>query len=81
MPTKQELEQMDVIRLAVLCQKFADADSTDEAMAEKARQLKLEWVRLVARETPPPLTAKEHDQIQAEKQALKKRMVEFLKLV
>lgn len=78
MHTRQELEQLDIIRLAVLCQKLADADSADAATGEKARQLKLEWVRLVASETPPPLTAREYDQIQSDKQALKKRMVEFL---
>lgn len=39
------------------------------------------YLVVMTRETPPPLTAKEHDQIQTEKQALKKRMVELLTVI
>jgi hypothetical protein len=40
------------------------------AVAAQAAKLKLEWVRLVIRETPPPLDFKTHEQIQKEKAAL-----------
>ena len=81
MPSKQELEGLDIIRLAVMCQKVADDALMDSNTAEKARQLKQEWVLLVARETPPPPSFAENEQIQVEKTALKKRMVELLMTV
>ncbi len=77
MPTKQELEKFDIIYLAARCQQVADRPSAGKAIAEKAWQLKREWVMLVVRETPPP-DYETHQQIQAQKEELKKRMAEFL---
>jgi hypothetical protein len=55
MASKKELEQLDLTRLAVLCQKVADDSSVEDPTAGKSWQLKRKWVVLVARETPPPL--------------------------
>ncbi len=78
MRTKTELGRRNLIDLAVLCGAVADSPSPDSATAEKAWKLKREWVLLVAKETPPPRSRKEHRQIEAEKESLKERMAEFL---
>ena len=78
MASKQELEKLDIIRLAALCENVARSSAIDKKIAAQAAKLKLEWVRLVIRETPPPLDFKTHEQIQKEKAALKARMVELL---
>jgi hypothetical protein len=80
MVIKEELEQVNIIQLAVRCQKVADDSTLDEATAEKAWQLKREWVVLVGRDTPPP-DFKMHQQIQEELAELKKRMADFLSTV
>ncbi len=78
MPTKEELERRNLTDLAVLCGEVADNPSADADTAEKAWQLKREWLVVTERETPPPPSLKENQQIEAEKEALRKRMVEFL---
>lgn len=78
MTSQQELERVNIIQLAVRCQKVADDSTMDEATAEKAWQLKRDWVVLVGRDTPPLADFKTHQRIQEELEALKKRMVEFL---
>jgi hypothetical protein len=78
--TKQELEQMGLTHLCVLCGKVADDSSMDATTAEKASKLKQEWVALIARETPSA-DYETHKKIEAEKQVLKARMVELLMLV
>jgi len=75
---RQELEQFDIIHLAVLCQKVVDNSSMDEGTAARAAGLKQEWVSLVLRDSPPPHDFKTHQQIQTEQVALKTRMVDFL---
>ncbi len=78
MPTKKELECRDFTDLAVLCGKVADSPSADSITAEKAWKLKREWVLLIAKETPPPPSLKEQQEIEAQKESLKKRIAEFL---
>jgi hypothetical protein len=80
MPTKQELENLNIIYLAVLCQQVADSPTADEKTAQKGWQLKREWVVLVGRESPSAGSYQEHEKVQAEKEELKKRMAEFLAL-
>jgi len=58
MASKQELEKLDIIRLAALCENVARSSAIDKKIAALAAALKLEWVRLVIRETPPPLDFK-----------------------
>jgi len=74
--TKEELERLNIIELAVMCSKAAK--SLDGTAAEKGLNLKNEWVSLVARETPNAGDFQTHQKIQAEKAELKKRMVEYL---
>lgn len=75
---KRDIERLDLVELAVLCQRVADNSTVDADTAERAWQLKREWIVLVARETPPPRHVREMDEIQAQKAELKNRMVEFL---
>jgi hypothetical protein len=77
----EQLEKLNIVHLAVLCQSVADDAKMDESTAEKAWQLKREWVLLVMRETPLSTDYKEHKQIEAEKAVLKARMVAFLATV
>jgi len=72
---------MDLTVLAVLCEKAANNPSVDAVTAKQAHKLKHEWAMLVARETPPPADYETHKQIQAEKSATKKRMVELLAIL
>ncbi len=78
---RQELESVDITVLAVLCGKAADNPSLDTVTREQAHKLKLEWAMLVAHETPPPADYKTHQDIEAEKAAVKKRMVELLAIL
>jgi hypothetical protein len=78
MLNKEELQQADVIVLAVLCGKCADDPATEKITAEKARQLKEEWASIVARQTPPPLEYKTMRQFEEDEAALRTRMIEFL---
>jgi hypothetical protein len=81
MANRQELEQVNIIQLAVLCQRMADDPTVDELIAHKAQKLKREWVVLVGRDTPPPPDFKMHQQVQKEMAELKERMVQFLSTV
>ena len=65
LPSKEELEVVNIINLAVMCQKIADNPSIDKETATSAGKMKWEWAQLVSRETAPSFA--EHEQIQAEK--------------
>lgn len=75
MATKQDLERLDLTILAVLCQQVADNASVDPVTAEKAWQLKREWVLLVG---PPLPNLKEQQQVESKQADLKTRMAELL---
>jgi len=53
MATKEDLESLDLIRLALLCQSVADSESIDSSAAREALALRQEWALLVASETLP----------------------------
>ncbi len=78
MPSKQELERLDAVLLAVMCKKLAQDESQSADVRETARQFKEEWLQLVERETPKKQNGKQFGQIQAEVAVLKSRMAEFL---
>ncbi len=78
MPTKQELEGCEVTELAVLCGKVADSPSSDSVTAEKARQLREEWRKLILAITPPLRVFKEQQEVETKLELLKARMAEFL---
>jgi hypothetical protein len=78
MPTKADLEEMHLVDLAVMCGNVADNPSADSVTAEKARGFKRDWVLLIAKETPPPNELKTREEIERQKESLKKRMIEFL---
>jgi hypothetical protein len=78
MPTKQDLEQIDAVLLAVMCKKLAKDPSVDAATSAKALQMMQEWVALTEREMPAKPTTQDYDQMEADIDALKSRMAEFL---
>lgn len=73
--TKDELLQMGVIPLAVLCGKLADDSTTEETIADQARKLKQEWALL---QIPMPIEYKVKNELEAKEAALRTRMIEFL---
>lgn len=75
MPTKEELEQITTVLLAVECGKIAEDQRADETVAEKACELKQEWAGLMGRQTPPP----DYKTMRAlEVEELRRRMIQFL---
>ena len=78
MPTKQDLERIDAVLLAVMCKKIAKDPSTDPKTAEKALKMMNEWIALTEREMPPKPTVNDYDQMEADIAELKSRMSEFL---
>jgi hypothetical protein len=75
-PPKEQLERMHPTNLAVICERVAeDAFAYPEGIVQKASNLKLQWTQLQAR--PDPDLAKQK-KINAKKEYLRKRMVEFL---
>jgi len=76
MPTKQELEQLDPMELARLCQRVAeDPSNYTKAIADEAFKLKLEWVSL---QTAPHPSLKEQEKNEAQMETLKNRTIKFL---
>jgi len=71
---RRELQGLELTALAVRCQQAGDNPAD---LREKAYELKNEWAQFAERDASPP-TAKEKQQIEKEKEALKKRMIDFL---
>lgn len=63
MPSKEDLQRLNSIVLAVLCQQVADNPAIDNQTAEKAWQLKRQWVLLQIELTPPPHDYKVNDRL------------------
>jgi hypothetical protein len=74
MAGKKNTQRLSLPALAVLCQRATD----DPVVRQKAAKLKEEWHQLMTRDAAPELTAQEKQNIEAEKAALKKRMIELL---
>jgi hypothetical protein len=81
MPTKEELERMDLTQLAVLCQKVAESPTASGEAADQARSMKQEWTLLIHATTPPLPDLKEQKAREAEMERLKRRMVSLLAAV
>lgn len=77
MASKQDLEALDSVFLALMCKKLSEDKTADAKVVEKARQFKDEWFRLTNGEATPS-GAKELEQTKGELAALKSRMAEFL---
>jgi hypothetical protein len=71
-----DLRSKDSALLAVHCKEVSEDPSMDAAIAEQARQLKHQWLLLEMRGQPHHY--KENDRLNAEKQAHKERMADFL---
>lgn len=73
MPTKQDLESLDSIFLAIMCKKLSQDATAATDVREQARRFKEEWFLLT--ETP----GIEHsDQMKSKLASLKSRMIDFL---
>ena len=75
MDVSRDLEHLNLTVLAVLCQQVADDPSVAAATAERAWQLKREWVLL---QQPPNPNLSEQRQIEHKQAELKARMAAFL---
>jgi hypothetical protein len=87
MPTREELQSKQLTELAALCERVADGlaryprvdlEPASSAVAQKAQELKLEWLLLTASQTSQPPAYREEIEMETEEASLKKRMVEFL---
>jgi phage terminase small subunit len=78
MATLDDLKKLDSTYLAVLCKKVSEFDNIDEQSREQALSLRDEWVGLILKQTPPPMTAREYDAIQLLLEQVKERMARFL---
>jgi hypothetical protein len=76
--TREVLERLDVTFLAVLCQKTAEDPSVGALVAEQAHALKLEWVSLVGKITPPLPNLQEQLGVEAAIEQVRMRMVDLL---
>jgi hypothetical protein len=76
--TGQELERMDSIALAVLCKNTAKNPSISPLVAEQAHALKLKWVALFLKITPPLLDVRAEEAVQAAIEQVRIRMVDLL---
>ena len=59
MASKEDLESLDLIRLAVLCQSVAASESIDSSTTREALALHQEWALIVARDAPPVIVVGE----------------------
>jgi hypothetical protein len=76
MPTKEELAGKSATELAVLCQRVADNPSAYTAsISSNAHKLRMEWLPLQTGREPD---YEKQKTIEAQRAALKNRMVEFL---
>ncbi len=73
MPTKQELESLDSVFLAIMCKKLSQDASAPANIREEARRFKEEWILLT--ETPG---IENSDQMKSKLASLKSRMIDFL---
>jgi hypothetical protein len=76
MPTKDELERLPNVGLAVLCSKVAeDLSRYTEQGAAAARELKKQWAFL---QTPPEMQFKDEQKKQAQLAEWRTRAINFL---
>ncbi len=73
MPTKQDLESLDSVLLAVMCKKLSQDASAPDHIREQARRFKEEWILLTE---APGIDAS--DQVKTKLASLRSRMVDFL---
>lgn len=79
MPTKDELEKLPNVDLAVLCGKIVnDAEHFTEENAAKAGELKVEWASL---QTPPEAQLKDEQKKREQVAGWRTRAAEFLAAV
>ena len=71
--TKEEL-QVELNLLAMYCQRVAEVSEANSIEADQARKLKQEWNLLIG-------SVRTQDEIEAQSEQLRQRMVEFLSTV
>jgi hypothetical protein len=75
---REELERMDLNMLAMYCQRVAEIHIAKSMEADRARQLKHEWTLFIS---PSKSDLRTEQEIEAEREQLKQRMVSFLSAV
>jgi hypothetical protein len=75
--SRQQLEALDSIFLALMCKKMSQDESAAPDAREKASQFLREWIRLTEPAVPPG-SEKELNQVKKQLEDLRARMVDFL---
>lgn len=73
---REELQDKQLPELATLCERVALDRSCEPHLSDYARVLRVEWMLLLASNTPPVPELRK--QMEKQQTSLKKRMVEFL---
>jgi hypothetical protein len=76
MPKREVLREKPLPELATLCERVALDRSCESHVSDYARVLRVEWMLLMASDSPPVLEL--HKQMEKQRASLKKRMVDFL---
>src|SRR3990170_894645 len=76
MPKREELQNKQLPELATLCERVALDRSCESHLSDYARVLRVEWMLLMASNTPPVPELRK--QMEKQQTSLKKRMVDFL---
>jgi len=78
MISKEDLNRVDAIILAIMCKKLSQDESQPKDIRETARKFKEEWIKLQDSEPPRKGNGKQFGAIQKEVADIKARMVDFL---
>jgi len=78
MPIREELQRMELNMLAMYCQRVAETHTGNSVEASRARQIRHEWTLFISPIGPDLRTQEE---IEAEGEQLRQRMVNFLSAV
>jgi hypothetical protein len=78
MPIREELQRMEINMLAMYCQRVAETHTANSVEAGRARRIRHEWTLFISPISPDLRTQEE---IKAEGEQLRQRMVSFLSAV
>jgi hypothetical protein len=78
MVSRNDLERLDAIILALMCKKMSEDETMDKDVRAQARRFKDEWIELQDSEVPQKGNGKQFGQIAEQVSDIKARMVEFL---
>jgi uncharacterized protein (UPF0147 family) len=78
MISKEDLNKVDAIILAIMCKKISQDEKQPKDIREIARKFKEEWIVLQDSEPPKKTNGKQFAAIEKEIADIKARMIDFL---